>query len=207
VTLLEITTVFATLANQGFRVAATALAPDQPGEAAESLPPAAPVRAVSAESSFLITHILRGVMRDGTGRASASWGLSDVTAGKTGTTDGLRDAWFVGYTPDLVVGVWVGFDDGSPIGLDGAQAALPIWASVMQSVVRRAPPKPFTPPPGVVLASIDRDTGRSVSFWCRGGTVIEEAFRAGTEPSSDCGETPLTTLAGGFFDWLRNLFR
>ncbi len=207
VTLLEITTVFATLANQGVRVSPTTLAPGQQGEAAEVLPLPAPVRAVSPESSFLITHILRGVMRDGTGRASASWGLSDVTAGKTGTTDGLRDAWFVGYTPDLVVGVWVGFDDGSPIGLEGAQAALPIWASVMQSVVQRSRPTPFTPPPGVVLASIDRDTGRSVSFWCRGETVIEEAFRAGTEPPTNCGETPLATVAGGFLDWLRNLFR
>jgi penicillin-binding protein 1B len=207
VTLLEITTAFATLANQGVRVFPTALAPGSRGEAAEILPPPPPTRAVSVESSFLITHILRGVMRDGTGRASAGWGLSDITAGKTGTTDSLRDAWFVGYTSDLVVGVWVGYDDGTPIGLDGAQAALPIWASVMQAAVRRAPPKPFTPPPGVVLASIDRDTGRSVSFWCRGGTVIEEAFRAGTEPASDCDETPVAKVAGGFLDWLRNLFR
>ncbi len=207
VTLLEITTAFATLANQGVRVSPTALAPGQRGDAAEILPPLPPVRAVSAESSFLVTHILRGVMRDGTGRASAGWGLSDIAAGKTGTTDGLRDAWFVGYTPDLVVGVWVGLDNGTPIGLDGGQAALPIWASVMQAAVRRAPPTPFTPPPGVVLASIDRDTGRSVSFWCRGGTVIEEAFRAGTEPSTDCDETPMAKVAGGFLDWLRNLFR
>ena len=207
VTLLEITTAFATLANQGLRVFPTALAPGSQGEAVEILPPPPPMRAVSADSSFLITHILRGVMRDGTGRASAGWGLSDITAGKTGTTDNLRDAWFVGYTPDLVVGVWVGRDDGTPIGLDGAQAALPIWASVMQAAVRRAPPRPFTPPPGVILASIDRNTGRSVTFWCSGGTVIQEAFRAGTEPPSDCDETPVAKVAGGFLDWLRNLFR
>jgi penicillin-binding protein 1B len=209
VTLLEITTAFATLANLGLRVSPTTLAPleGQPAKAAEIQPPPPPVRAVSAESSFLITHILRGVMRDGTGRASANWALSEVTAGKTGTTDGLRDAWFVGYTPDLVVGVWVGLDDGTPIGLDGAQAALPIWASVMQSAVRRAPPPPFLPPPGVVLASIDRETGRSVSFWCGGGTVIQEAFRAGTEPPADCGDSPVAKVAGGFLDWLRNLFR
>jgi penicillin-binding protein 1B len=207
VTLLEITTAFATLANQGVRVFPTALAPGSQGEGTEILAPPPPMRAVSAESSFLVTHILRGVMRDGTGRASAGWGLSDITAGKTGTTDSLRDAWFVGYTPDLVVGVWVGRDDGRPLGLDGAQAALPIWASVMQAAVRGAPPRPFTPPPGVVLASIDRDTGRLVSFWCRGGIVIEEAFRAGTEPLSDCDETPVAKVAGGFLDWLRNLFR
>jgi membrane carboxypeptidase/penicillin-binding protein len=92
-------------------------------------------------------------MRSGTGRSSAQWGLSEVTAGKTGTTDGLRDAWFVGYTPDLVVGVWVGHDDGTPLGLTGAQAALPIWAGVMQVAVRRRPPRAFAAPEGVVFGS------------------------------------------------------
>jgi penicillin-binding protein 1B len=207
VTLLEITSTFATLANQGIRLAPTTFATAQGSDTARitDLPPPS-VRAVSAESSFLVTHILRGVMREGTGRASSLWGLSDITAGKTGTTDGLRDAWFVGYTPDLVIGVWVGMDDGSPLGLTGAQAALPIWAMVMQAAVRRAPPRPFTPPPGVVLVSINRDTGQLASLWC-GGAIIEEAFRAGTEPTIGCGGTPLATQARGFFDWFRSLFR
>ena len=94
----------------------------------------------------MITHLLRGVMRRGTGAGSSAWGLQDVTAGKTGTTDGLRDAWFVGYTPDLVVGVWVGVDDGTSLGLTGSQAALPIWGPIMQAAVRRAarpPPRNF----------------------------------------------------------------
>ena len=74
---------------------------------------------VSAESAFLVTHLLRGVMRQGTGKASLRWGLSEVTAGKTGTTDGLRDAWFVGYTPNgYTTAVWMGYrngpDDGPP---------------------------------------------------------------------------------------------
>ncbi len=208
VTLLEITTAFATLANLGLRVTPTTLSAEQPRTTAPLVSPLpAPVRAVSAESSFLVTHILQGVMREGTGRASAGWGLSDITAGKSGTTDGLRDAWFVGYTPDLVVGVWVGMDDGRPVGLTGAQAALPIWATVMQAAVRRAPPQPFTPPPGVVLASIDRDTGRSASFWCGGGPAIEEAFRAGTEPTARCGDIPLAEHARGFLDWILSLFR
>jgi membrane carboxypeptidase/penicillin-binding protein len=88
-----------------------------------------------------------------------------VTAGKTGTTDGLRDAWFVGYTPDLVVGVWVGVDDGTSLGLTGSQAALPIWGPIMQAALRRAAPaglhsaarrrprpgRPRHGPPGLVL--------------------------------------------------------
>jgi len=147
------------------------------------------------------------VMRHGTGRASLRWGLSDVTAGKTGTTDGFRDAWFVGYTPDLVVGVWVGCDDGSPLGLNGAEAALPIWAATMAAAVRKTPPKPFTPPPGVVLVSVDRDTGKSASFWCDRKLTVEEAFRAGTEPPAGCGGGALASAGRGLLNWVARLFR
>ena len=198
VTLLEITGAFATLANGGVRVMPTTLVAEDE---------AAPGRAVSAESAFLITHLLRGVMREGTGRSSARWGLSERTAGKTGTTDGLRDAWFVGYTPDLALGVWVGTDDGAPLGLTGAQAALPIWATVMQAAVRRAPPREFTPPPGIVMASVDRDTGRPASFWCGGGARIEEAFRAGSEPPGACGELSLAGPADRILRWFRNVLQ
>lgn len=208
VTLLEITGAYATLANHGVRMAPTTLALDSGGVGASILDPLPqPERVVSAESTFLVTHLLRGVMQHGTGRDSVRWGLSDITAGKTGTTDGLRDAWFVGYTPDLAVGVWLGTDDGSAVGLTGAQAALPVWAEVMQAAVRRVPPRPFTPPPGIVFASINRETGKLVSFWCGGGPVMEEAFRAGTEPEADCEAPPLTAQARGFLDWFRNLFR
>jgi membrane carboxypeptidase/penicillin-binding protein len=99
VTLLEMTTTFATIANGGMRVSPTTLA-DAGGLPLRPLPE--PARAVSAESAFIVTHLLRGVMRRGTASASAGWDLQEVTAGKTGTTDGLRDAWFIGYTPDLV---------------------------------------------------------------------------------------------------------
>ncbi|OGB95978.1 MAG: hypothetical protein A2Z31_02020 [candidate division NC10 bacterium RBG_16_65_8] len=165
------------------------------------------MQAVSAESAFLVTHLLRGVMRQGTGKASRRWGLSEVTAGKSGSTDGLRDAWFVGYTPDLVVGVWVGRDDGSPLGLSGAEAALPIWGATMAAAVRQAPPRAFATPTGVVLVSVDRDTGRSASFWCNQGTTVEEAFRAGTEPPAGCGGGALVNAGRGFLNWFTGLFR
>jgi penicillin-binding protein 1B len=210
VTLLEMAGAFATLANQGVRATPTTLAGDfPPGGASRVAPVPAPVRVASAESAYLVTHLLRGVMQQGTGRASARWGLSDITAGKTGSTDGLRDAWFVGYTPDLVVGVWLGLDDGSPIGLTGAQAALPVWAAVMQAAVRRTPPRPFTPPPGVVLVAVNRDTGQPAPILCREGQVIQEAFLAGTEPHGRCGEASAVKAARGlpFFGWFLGLFR
>jgi 1A family penicillin-binding protein len=200
VTLLGITTAFATIANQGMRVTPTSLAPNASagGPAIAPLPPL--TQAVSAESSFVITNLLRGVMRWGTGAGSSAWGLSEVTAGKTGTTDELRDAWFVGYTPDLVVGVWVGLDDGTPLGLTGSQAALPIWAPVMQTAVRRSPPRPFKAPPGVVLVQVDRRTGRPVPFWCGADEMVQEAFREGTVPPGECGSPSV-------FGWLERLFR
>jgi penicillin-binding protein 1B len=207
VTLLEITGVYAALANHGIRTAPTTLAAAPPAGTHVSAPLPAANPAVSPESAYLVTHLLRGVMRHGTGRGSLRWGLSDVTAGKTGTTDGLRDAWFVGYTPDLAVGVWVGRDDGSPLGLGGAEAALPIWAATMAAAVRQAPPKPFTPPPGVVLVSVDRETGQSPSFWCDRGRMVEEAFRAGTEPPAGCGGGALAGVGRGILSWFGRLFR
>jgi penicillin-binding protein 1B len=209
VTLLEITTAFATLANGGVRVRPTTLdleAMLAGGPAVTPAPPAA--RAVSGESAFLITHLLRGVMQHGTGAASARWGLSDLTAGKTGTTDGLRDAWFVGYTRDLAVGVWVGTDDAAPLGLTGSEAALPIWAAVMQHAVRRVPPRPFAPPPGIVLASVERDTGRRPAAGCDAGPVITEAFREGSLPEEvTCAMSVPSAVAGHLLDWVRQLFR
>ena len=206
VTLLEITSAFATLANGGVRVPATAIAPEASlgGPALAPLPPS--VRAVSAESAFLINHLLRGVMRRGTGARSSAWGLQEMTAGKTGTTDSLRDAWFVGYTPDLVVGVWVGLDDGTPLGLTGSQAALPIWGPIMQAAVRQTSPAHFTPPPGVVLAQIDRKTGRRVSLWCGSDDVIQEAFREGTRLPDEC-ESFLQTGVSTFLGWIERRFK
>jgi penicillin-binding protein 1B len=206
VTLLEITAAYAALANGGARTQPTTLtgAVDHGGVRFRE-PVPAPTQVVSAESAYLVTHLLRGVMQQGTGQASRRWGLSEVTAGKTGSTDGLRDAWFVGYTPDLVVGVWVGRDDGSPLGMSGAEAALPIWATTMAAAVGRARPRPFTPPAGVVMVPVDRDTGRPPSFWCERGAMVEEAFRAGTEPRSGCDENLVAASGRRLLGWFQDL--
>jgi penicillin-binding protein 1B len=201
VTLLEMTTAFATLANGGRRVRPTTLDDTGSETILREMPPAE--RAVSAESAFIVTHLLRGVMRRGTGGSSARWGLQEITAGKTGTTDGLRDAWFIGYTPDLVVGVWVGADDGRSIGMTGSDIALPIWATVMQTAVRRTPPRQFTPPPGIVMASVESGTGRRA---CGSDAAINEAFRLGSEPPP-CEVFANTPVVKDIVDWFRGIFR
>jgi penicillin-binding protein 1B len=175
---LEMATGFAALANGGYRVSPTTI--DEAATGAALMPGPSPVRVVSPESAFIVTHLLRGVMTRGTGGSSWRWGLQHITAGKTGTSDGLRDAWFVGYTRELVVAVWVGADDQRSIGMQGSEVALPIWAVVMQSAVRRAAPRPFTPPDGIVMVAVDGKTGQRA---CNGTPGISEAFREGSEPA------------------------
>jgi membrane peptidoglycan carboxypeptidase len=108
--------------------------------------------------------------------------------GKTGTTDDFTDAWFVGYAPDLAVGVWVGFDVVRSLGSreTGAQAALPIWSHFMQHALAERPVTDFDRPTGVRLLSVDRDTGLRASPDAGCDHVVVEAFVEGTEPTAYC---------------------
>jgi membrane carboxypeptidase/penicillin-binding protein len=124
------------------------------------------------------------VIDEGTGAAARAAGFTLDAAGKSGTTNDLRDAWFVGFTPDLLAVVWVGFDDNTPLGLSGTQAALPIWAEFMSRALAGQPATPFSPPEGVSFVEIDRDTGLLALPTCP--RVVQEAFVAGTEPLLFC---------------------
>jgi penicillin-binding protein 1A len=125
------------------------------------------------------------VVRRGTGvRASRlGWPLG----GKTGTMDEYTDAWFVGFDPDITVGVWVGYDEKVTLGYDeqGARVALPIWIDFVRAHIdgrEAAPEDGFVPPSNIVFASVDPDTGE-VSPWA--GNAIREAFIAGTAPGTE----------------------
>jgi membrane carboxypeptidase/penicillin-binding protein len=141
--------------------------------------------------------MLRGVLERGTGQA----GQLDVpAAGKTGTTDGYRDAWFAGFTPDLVAVVWVGFDQGRALKLPGSRAALPIWAHFMRMATAGRPGTPFRAPPGVVLSYIDPESGELATDQCP--TAIEEAFPLGANPTTPCrihsaGAVPVVDSTNG----------
>jgi len=118
----------------------------------------------------------------GAGARAAGFALD--AAGKSGTTNDLRDAWFVGFTPELLAVVWVGFDDNQPLGLSGTTAALPIWTSFMARALSGHENQTFQAPDGVTFVEIDRDTGKLALPTCPRTTT--EAFLTGTEPQELC---------------------
>jgi penicillin-binding protein 1B len=136
------------------------------------------------DTTFLVTNMMRSVINEGTGAGVRGAGFTLDAAGKTGTTNDLRDAWFVGFTPELLTVVWVGFDDNLPVGLSGAQAALPIWAEFMKRALAGHSSVSFKVPDGIVFADIDRDTGKLPTANCP--RVITEAFIDGTQPTQFC---------------------
>ena len=137
------------------------------------------------ETTFLVTNMMRSVLTEGTAAAARSMGFTLDAAGKTGTTNDLRDAWFVGFTPELLTAVWVGYDDFSqPLGLTGAQAALPIWVEFMKRALAGHENLPFATPEGITFVDIDKDNGKIATPMCP--NVFREAFIAGTEPSVSC---------------------
>jgi len=137
-----------------------------------------------ASTAFLVTHMMRSVLNEGTGAGARSNGFTADAAGKTGTTNDLRDAWFVGFTADLLTVVWVGYDDNQPLSLSGSEAALPIWTSFMKNALAGRASSTFEAPPGVSFVEIDRDTGKIATPICP--RLTTEAFLSGTEPVAAC---------------------
>jgi penicillin-binding protein 1B len=186
-TLLEITSAYAVLASGGIRAPPTAIArvvSRQDGVIAGDSP--AMRRVISPEAAYVMTHLLEGVLDHGTARGAREAGFVRPAAGKTGTTNDFRDAWFVGYTPDLVTGVWVGYDREGELGLTGARAALPIWTEFMAAATAWEPARAFDVPPGVTFVTVDRRSGEPAALAAARGApsadVVEEAFLAGDEP-------------------------
>jgi penicillin-binding protein 1B len=138
----------------------------------------------SPDATFLVTNLMRSVINEGTGASARAAGFTHDAAGKSGTTNDLRDAWFVGFTPELLTVVWVGLDDNQPLGLSGTQAALPIWTTFMTRALAGRPNAGFEPPEGVTFVEIDRDTGRLAGPACP--RVFREAFLPHTEPIEIC---------------------
>ena len=144
----------------------------------------APRTIARPDTTFLVTNMMRSVINEGTAAGARAAGFALDAAGKTGTTNDLRDAWFVGFTPELLTVVWVGLDDNRPLGLSGTQAALPIWTSFMTRALAGRGNASFNVPEGVGFSDIDRDTGRIAAPGCP--RVFREAFLAGTEPTEVC---------------------
>ncbi|TNF46697.1 PBP1A family penicillin-binding protein [bacterium] len=142
---------------------------------------------LSPQISFQITNLLEGVTARGTARRAIS--LGRPSAGKTGTTDDYRDAWFIGYVPGLAAGAWVGFDLPASLGHGeaGGRAALPIWIDFMKTALKDVPAEQFPIPEGVDLVEIDPESGLLASPGCYEKVV--EAFLPGTAPTEYCNHS------------------
>lgn len=133
--------------------------------------------------TYLVTSALRGAVERGTGRALRSSGFRGPVAAKSGTTNHFRDAWFIGYTPSITVGVWVGFDDGRSIGLSGSRAALPIFGQFLADAADTYGETEFEIPYGLEVAEVNRETGLLGGPGCGGEP---EVFLSGTAPQTSC---------------------
>lgn len=175
VTPLQIAAAYAAFANGGKKIHPQVVAGDV---ALEN------VQAIAPTTAFMITDMLRGVVDHGTARAARGLIKNTAIAGKTGTS---RDGWFVGYTPNLVCAVWIGFDDNRQLGLTGAEAALPAWAEFMKSAVDLRPElggRYFVQPEGVTVAEIDPDTDGLATGKCPAHELV--ALLSEQAPTSEC---------------------
>lgn len=149
----------------------------------EPVPPAEGRQVLRPEVAYIVTDMMRSVVDEGTATKASKLGLP--LAGKTGTTNDSRDAWFLGVTPDLVAGVWVGHDDFSPLGKgeSGGRAAVPVFMDVMRAASKRTTSRSFPRPPGVVQVRIDKTSGLLAAPGAPDETTYAEVFLDGTAPT------------------------
>lgn len=215
VTPMELTSAYAVFASGGYRVAPYFITKVEDGDGRvmeEASPQSVPIfnamsseyqeseeetapitlsdssapMVISPETSYIMTNLMQSVVQSGTGQRARA--LGRPVAGKTGTTNDMKDAWFVGYVPQLVAGVWVGYDQERSLGSGGSggQAAAPIWTEFMQKALAGMPVRSFVPPADITYANINPRTGRLARS---GSGGVQECFVAGTEPQSYDEET------------------
>ncbi len=195
--LLELTRAYSVFANGGRLMNPVFITKvvDRNGKVLEENQPSFS-EVISPDTAFVMTDLLKAVVDEGTGWRARE--LKRPVTGKTGTTNDLRDAWFLGYSPTLITGVWVGYDDRTPMGAGetGSRAACPIWLSFMKEVLDGKPIIPFESPEGVVITKIDAKTGLLASPYSE--ETCFQAFKKGTEPKEHSPQ-PGRARRGEFF--------
>ena len=189
-TLLEVTSAYTVFPNQGVRLKPFEVLRvlDRDGNLLEENR-AEPVDVIGADTAFVMTNLLRGVLIRGTGQRAASMASEWPLAGKTGTVDNNTDAWFIGFDPDITVGVWIGNDEKKSLGgaEQGALAALPVWMEFMKAYIDGRPdkddPPQFEAPGNIVFLAVDKATGAVLPADATDG--IREAFISGTQPGAN----------------------
>jgi penicillin-binding protein 1A len=187
VSLLELTSAYAALAAGGIRAEPLFVKRvyDRDGKLLEENS-VYREEAMSPQTTYVITSMLETALSEGTGKATRLMGFMEPAAGKTGTTNDCTDAWYVGYTPELAVGVWSGFDLKKTMGakMTGARVSLPTWTSVMKTHYRDHHGEPFVEPEGIVHRTVCEETGLLVGPRCE--RARREVFVEGTEPKHQC---------------------
>jgi membrane carboxypeptidase/penicillin-binding protein len=218
VTLESMTAAYAAFANRGMvpKPILVRRVEDRDGRVLYEESPSAS-RAISETTAFLMTTMLADVINAGTAARARSLGFTLPAAGKTGTTNDFNDAWFVGFTPSLVSGVWVGFDQPQTILPNGfaAEIAVPIWAKFMKIATEGDKPSWFSQPPGITTASVCRLSGLLATEGCESAEVLDDSgrpthrsmvyteyFATGTQPAGFCDLHPTR----GFFGKVAGLF-
>ena len=182
---LEIAAAYAVFANSGVRVEPNAIVGVQTSDGTVLDRKETPLTpALPADAVFLVNSMMRGAVDRGTASGARAGGIKGVLAGKTGTTNDYRDAWFVGFSPRFLAAVWVGYDDNRPVKLTGTQAAVPIFADFTRSVPPQYFSENFPVPSDIVTAEIDPETGGLATSFCP--RRMTEVFISGTAPRFEC---------------------
>jgi len=192
VKLIDITSAYGVFPNHGIRVEPIAILSvvDKDGRIIEEREKGKETEVLRPQTAYVMTSMLRSVIEEGTGQGTWRWyGFKRPAGGKTGTTDNYTDAWFIGFIPQLVTGVWVGFDEKIPLGQEHSSAAavaLPLWAKFMKAASDSLslPVEDFAMPAGVVRVKVCAETWQKASPYCP--KTVEEVFVEGTQPTEIC---------------------
>ena len=185
---VEMADAYSTIAREGSRMALHTIrfvANDQ-GKQLSASDDIKPVQVFPARDVYILINVMRGVLDRGTAAAARRMGFKRPAAGKTGTTNDKRDAWFIGFTPQTLALAWVGFDDNSPTGLSGGEAAVPMWTKYMMAVTAPQPETDFGVPGGISFTQVDETSGGLFTPMCPRSSAVNEAFKSGTEPTIPC---------------------
>lgn len=171
----------------------------------EGAPP--PRAVIEPEAAWMLRHMLRGVVDHGTAKSARKWGYQHPAAGKTGTTNEGRDAWFVGFDADYLVVVWVGYDDNRPTGLTGGSAAVPIWAELMKSLRGSDAPQGDSQPPRIVTREVCSTPPLLDCHSCE--ETREEVYWRENAPARDCSDGPRILKVSGtqVRSWLQRFLK
>jgi len=191
---IEMTDAYSTIARQGARMPLRAIrfVTDDRGRVVGGAEETQPQQVFPQRDVYLLTNLMEGVVNSGTAASTRGMGFRKTAAGKTGTTNDKRDAWFIGFTPLTLTATWVGFDDNDPTGLSGSDAAVPMWTRYMISATAGQRDTPFPVPPGVTFSDIDKVSGGLATQYCPSNLIAHQAFKSGTEPMQLC---PTHTMA------------